>query len=106
MEEHRSDFFSAAGKGYPDDKQLNNLSSAAHASKVQGATPESKIRYYHFMPEQTTFGSDRYLFTFTGRADASSKFAPDNQYGFSPRELLHGEYRKRTFWKERSGLMK
>lgn len=27
---------------------------------------------------------DRYLFTFTGRADASSKFAPDNQYGFFP----------------------
>lgn len=98
-EEHRSDFFSAAGKGYPDDKQLNNLSSAAHASKVQGATPESQNSLLSFYARANYVWKDRYLFTFTGRADASSKFAPDNQYGFFPSGAIAWRISEENFLK-------
>lgn len=83
-EDHRKDFFSASGRGYPDDDYLNNLSSAATASKVRGSNPESRTSLLSFYLRANYVWKDRYLFTFTGRADASSKFAPENQYGFFP----------------------
>ena len=83
-EDHRKDYFSASGRGYPDDDYLNNLSSASIAANVKGSNPESRTSVLSFYVRANSVWKDRYLFTFTGRADASSKFAPDNQYGFFP----------------------
>ena len=83
-EDHRKDYFSASGRGYPDDDYLNNLSSASIAANVKGSNPESRTSLLSFYVRANYVWKDRYLFTFTGRADASSKFAPDNQYGFFP----------------------
>lgn len=97
-EDHRKDYFSASGRGYPDDDYLNNLSSASIAANVKGSNPESRTSLLSFYVRANYVWKDRYLFTFTGRADASSKFAPDNQYGFFPfRGLSLGEFLKRTF---------
>lgn len=38
-EEHRSDFFSAAGKGYPDDKQLNQPEFCSSRIQSTGSYP-------------------------------------------------------------------
>lgn len=83
-EDYRSDYFSATGRGFPDDYVLNNLSSAATPVGVKGANPESRSSLLSFYLRANYVWKERYLFTFTGRADASSKFAPDNQYGFFP----------------------
>ena len=83
-EDYRTDFFSATGRGYPDDNILNNLSSAATAVAVSGASPDSRNALLSFYLRANYVWKERYLFTFTGRADASSKFAPDNRYGFFP----------------------
>lgn len=98
-EEHQSDFFSASGKGYPDDYYLNNLSSAATATKVQGSNPDSRSSLLSFYLRANYVWKDRYLFTFTGRADASSKFAPDNQYGFFPSGAIAWRISEENFLK-------
>lgn len=83
-EDFSMDFFSATGQGYPDDYVLNNLSSAATALGVQGSSPAERNSLLSFYGRANYFLKDRYLFTFTFRADASSKFAPGNRYGFFP----------------------
>lgn len=83
-EEHRKSFFSASGRGYPDDDFLNNLSSAQFASSVEGANPQTQNSLLSFYLRANYVLMDRYLFTFTGRSDASSKFAKGNRVGYFP----------------------
>ena len=80
----KMDYFSAKGKGYPDDKYLNNLSSAAIAAQVAGANPLYKSALLSFYGRANYTLMDRYLFTFTGRSDTSSKFAKAHRTGFFP----------------------
>ncbi len=83
-EEQKSNFFSASGKGYPDDKFLNNLSSAQTAGNVQGANPATQNSLLSFYLRANYVLKDRYLFTFTGRSDNSSKFAKKHRVGYFP----------------------
>ena len=99
-EDYRSDYFSATGRGYPDDDILNNLSSAATAVNVKGANPENRNSLLSFYLRANYIWKDRYLFTFTGRADASSKFAPDNQYGFFPSGAIAWRISQENFMRD------
>ena len=83
-EDRRTNFFSATGKGYPDDDFLNNLSSAQTAAQVQGANPSETNSLLSFYARFNYVFKERYYLTFTGRADASSKFAPDHRWGYFP----------------------
>ena len=83
-EEQRLSFFSASGMGYPDDAFLNNLSSAAYATKVAGSNPSSTTALLSFYARLNYVLFERYLFTFTGRSDTSSKFAKDYRTGWFP----------------------
>lgn len=83
-ENYRSTFFSATGRGYPDDYIMNNLSSAVTPVKVAGSDPYGENSMLSFYGRANYYLKDRYLFTFTFRSDASSKFGPDNRYGFFP----------------------
>lgn len=83
-ENYRSNFFSATGRGYPDDYIMNNLSSAVTPVSVKGSDPYGENSMLSFYGRANYFLKDRYLFTFTFRSDASSKFGPDNRYGFFP----------------------
>lgn len=83
-EKEQSDYFAAGGMGYPDDTILNNLSSAAKPTYVSGATPESQSSLLSFYARLNYVLLDRYLLTFTGRSDASSKFAKGNRVGYFP----------------------
>lgn len=80
----KQDYFSAKGKGYPDDDYLNNLSSAAIAAQVAGANPYYKSALLSFYGRVNYTLMDRYLFTFTGRSDTSSKFAKAHRTGYFP----------------------
>jgi len=83
-ETEKQDWFSAKGKGYPDDNYLNNLSSASIAAQVQGSSPLYKSSLLSFYGRVNYTLMDRYLFTFTGRSDTSSKFSKEHRTGFFP----------------------
>jgi TonB-linked SusC/RagA family outer membrane protein len=81
----KTSYFSATGSGYPNDNTLNNLSSAITPLIVTGDDPGVPQSYLlsFYMRANYAF-MDKYLFTFTGRADGSSKFGPDNKFGYFP----------------------
>lgn len=83
-EEFRSSFFSAEGKGYPNDNFLNNLTSAAAATTVRGSNPSGQSSLLSFYARANYAIKEKYLFTFTGRSDISSKFATGKQAGYFP----------------------
>lgn len=74
--------FTASGQGFPDDKYLNNLSSAALALPPTGTAGQSSLLSFYARANYTLM--ERYLFTFTGRSDASSKFPSNNRVGYFP----------------------
>lgn len=99
-ENNKSDFFSATGRGFPDDFVLNNLSSAAYALSVRGANPSSQSALLSFYLRANYVFKDKYLLTFTGRSDASSKFSPDHQVGYFPSGAIAWRISQENFLKE------
>jgi TonB-linked SusC/RagA family outer membrane protein len=78
----RVNSFSASAQGFPDDKFLNNLSSAAIALAPTGTSGQSSLLSFFMRANYSLH--ERYLFTFTGRSDASSKFPKTNRVGYFP----------------------
>jgi TonB-linked SusC/RagA family outer membrane protein len=83
-ESRRGSFFSASGTNYPDDDFLNGLSSAVTPASVKGANPSMQNSLLSFFLRVNYSLLDRYLLTFTGRADSSSKFAKAHRTGYFP----------------------
>ncbi|HEY6899466.1 MAG TPA: SusC/RagA family TonB-linked outer membrane protein [Puia sp.] len=78
-------WFRATASGYPNDNFLNGLSSAGTVVGVAGDEPRSPQSYLLSFYIRTNYSfMDKYLLTFTGRADGSSKFGPDNKFGYFP----------------------
>lgn len=103
-EQQRMDYFSATGKGYPDDKFLNNLSSAQTAAQVNGANPLTTNALLSFYLRLNYVWKERYLFTFTGRSDASSKFSPDNRVGYFPSGAIAWRISNESFLRDVSWI--
>lgn len=74
--------FQASGQTYPDDFILNNLASAAVTLPGQSASSQSSLLSFYLRANYAF--KDKYLLTFTGRSDASSKFSSDNRVGYFP----------------------
>jgi TonB-dependent starch-binding outer membrane protein SusC len=74
--------FSASGQGFPDDNFLNGLSSAAAALPPQASEAQSSLLSFYMRANYAL--KERYLFTVTGRSDASSKFPKSNRVGYFP----------------------
>jgi len=81
-QESHSTAFSASGQGYPDDVYLNDLSSAALALPPSAASGRNSLLSFYIRANYAL--KERYLFTFTGRSDASSKFPKANRVGYFP----------------------
>ncbi len=103
-EQNKMDFFSATGRGFPDDSYLNNLSSAGTAVSVRGANPASQNSLLSFYLRANYVFRDKYLLTFTGRSDASSKFSPDNQVGYFPSGAIGWRIAQENFLKDVSWI--
>jgi TonB-linked SusC/RagA family outer membrane protein len=103
-ENNRADMFSATGRGFPDDFVLNNLSSAVTPVTVRGASPITKSALLSFYLRANYVWKDRYLFTFTGRSDASSKFSPDNRVGYFPSGAVAWRISEESFLKDVSWI--
>lgn len=78
----KSNSFSASGSGFPDDVYLNNLSSAAVTLPSTGVSAQNSLLSFYMRANYALF--EKYLFTFTGRSDASSKFPEKNRVGYFP----------------------
>lgn len=91
--ENRS--FSATGTNFPMDEIMNNLGSAATPYGVDGSRAGRGLL--------STFGRvnyklmDRYMFTFTGRYDGSSRFGSNNKFGFFPSAAFAWKMNKESF---------
>ena len=99
-ETRKSSFFSATATGYPNDNVLNNLSSATTPLLSKGdnpAKPQSYLLSFYARANYTYL--DKYLFTFTGRADGSSKFGPNNKFGYFPSGAIAWRISKENFLK-------
>ncbi|WP_169472416.1 TonB-dependent receptor [Pedobacter hiemivivus] len=81
-QQSKSNSFSASGQGFPDDVYLNNLSSAALTLPSTGVSGQNSLLSFYMRANYALF--EKYLFTFTGRSDASSKFPAGNRVGYFP----------------------
>ncbi len=96
-ETDQSEYFSASGKGYPDDTYLTGLSSAMYATKVSGANPSAQTALLSFYLRANYSLYDKYLFTFTGRSDTSSKFSKAHRTGYFPSGAVAWRLSKEKF---------
>lgn len=81
-QETKMQMFSASGQGFPDDEFLNGLSSAAISLPPKAAESQSSLLSFYLRGNYAL--KERYLFTVTGRSDASSKFPKTNRVGYFP----------------------
>lgn len=103
-EKYKSSFFSASGSGYPDDNFLNNLNSAAIPVTVKGSNPAVQNSLLSFYIRANYALKEKYLFTFTGRSDQSSKFASTNQTGYFPSGAIAWRISQENFLKHVSWI--
>jgi TonB-linked SusC/RagA family outer membrane protein len=81
-QQDRGNTFSASGQSFPNDDVLNDLSSAALTLPSRASTSQNSLLSFYARANYAF--KDRYLFTFTGRSDASSKFPQANRTAFFP----------------------
>jgi TonB-linked SusC/RagA family outer membrane protein len=79
---NKSKSFTASGQGFPDDTYLNNLSSAAITLPSTGISGQNSLLSFYARANYTFL--EKYIFTFTGRSDESSKFPKNNRVGYFP----------------------
>ena len=75
----------AYGSGFPDEQILININSA---STVGGSSDEYGSTLASFFARANYKYLNRYLVTATFRADGSSKFGPNNRWGYFPSGAL------------------
>ncbi|MFS8083888.1 MAG: SusC/RagA family TonB-linked outer membrane protein [Ginsengibacter sp.] len=96
----KASFFSATAKGYPNDNLLTGLSSAALPLYFTGddpSAPQSYLLSFYLRANYSLL--DKYLFTFTGRTDGSSKFGPTHKFGYFPSGAIAWRISKENFLK-------
>lgn len=90
-----NDFTSLSSTNFQDDIVLNNLGSAGSIQTYSSGGGVSGLSSY-FLRSNYNYRSKYYL-TFTGRADHSTKFGPDNRWGFFPSGALAWKISNESF---------
>ncbi|MDT7827638.1 TonB-dependent receptor [Pricia sp. S334] len=76
-------YFNAEANNFPTDYlQYNNLGAGSDNLGVDSNAEREALNSYFGRLNYNLFG--KYLFTFTGRADGSSKFGENNKFSFFP----------------------
>jgi TonB-linked SusC/RagA family outer membrane protein len=93
-------YFNTTVAGYPNNTTLTGLSSGDSVISVGGEDPSSPQSYLLSFYARANYSYlDKYLFTFTGRADGSSKFGPDNKWGYFPSGAIAWRISRENFFK-------
>ena len=91
----KNNFTSISSTNFQDDNVLNNLGSAGSIQTYSSGGGISGLSSYFLRSNYNYEG--KYYATFTGRADHSTKFGPDNRWGFFPSGALAWKIRKEKF---------
>ncbi len=93
-------YFTATAAGYPNGS-TPGLSSGDTVLSVSGDEPGSPQSYLLSFYARTNYSyRDKYLLTFTGRADGSSRFGPDNKFGYFPSGAIAWRISRENFLKK------
>ncbi|MBD0833384.1 SusC/RagA family TonB-linked outer membrane protein [Aestuariibaculum sediminum] len=93
---NRYDAESQSYRGFPDDNILTNIGSA---SFIDEASSEHLQQGLNSLFGRVNYNyKNRYLATFTARRDGSTKFGPDNQFGFFPSGALAWNVHNESFF--------
>jgi len=105
FETTKASFFSATATGYPNDNVLTGLSSAVLPLVVSGDDPTSPQSYLLSFYTRANYSlMDKYLFTFTGRTDGSSKFGINDKFGWFPSGAVAWRISQENFLKNVSWI--
>jgi len=97
----KASFFTATAGGYPNDNVLTSLSSAVTPLYVSGDEPSMPQSYLLSFYVRANYSyKDKYLLTFTGRSDGSSKFGPNNKFGYFPSGAIAWRISQENFLKD------
>nr|WP_315242279.1 TonB-dependent receptor [uncultured Flavobacterium sp.] len=96
-DQSRLDLQSQNYAGFPDDFILTNSGSASRATTYQSESIQNGLN--SIFGRVNYIYKDRYLATFTARRDGSTKFGPNNQYGFFPSGALAWNIHNEEFFK-------
>ncbi|MCZ8022052.1 MAG: TonB-dependent receptor [Cyclobacteriaceae bacterium] len=80
-QEEKSDFVNVEGQQFPSNsyKELNSA-----AVITLGSSTEDQSVFLSYFSRANYKFRDKYLFSFSGRVDGSSRFGPGNRFGFFP----------------------
>ena len=96
-ESSKYSWFTATGGGFQNNS-FTSLSSADTMFHIGGDDPKSPQNYLLSFYIRTNYSyADKYLLTFTGRADGSSKFGSDKLYGYFPSGALAWRISRESF---------
>ena len=93
--QNKSDFTSVRATDFPDDDVMVTPGAASNLSLTSGGTISGLASY--FLRANYNYNSKYYL-TFTGRADNSTKFGPQNQWGYFPSGAVAWRISKEDFF--------
>ncbi|WP_159520670.1 TonB-dependent receptor [Sunxiuqinia indica] len=84
--------------GFPDDEFLTNIQSSNDVIEWSSESLESGLNSY--FGRFNYIYDERFLATFTARYDGSTKFGPDNKWGFFPSGALAWNMHNEAFLKD------
>ncbi|CDF78635.1 TonB-dependent receptor [Formosa agariphila KMM 3901] len=92
--QNKSEFLSISATDFPDDENLITPGAASSVSLTSGGTISGLASY--FFRSNYNY-NDKYYLTFTGRADKSTKFGPENRWGYFPSGAVAWRISKESF---------
>lgn len=97
-----NEFTSLSSTNFQDDNVLNNLGSAGSIQTYSSGGGVSGLSSYFLRSNYNYRG--KYYMTFTGRADHSTKFGPDNRWGFFPSGALAWKVSNEDFMRKAAAV--
>ena len=95
---NKSNFNSVNSANFPNDNVLNNLGSAGTITGFDSGAESSGLESFFLRANYNYDG--KYYLNVTGRADNSTKFGPDSQWGYFPSVGASWRFSKEGFMKE------
>ncbi|GHT66437.1 SusC/RagA family TonB-linked outer membrane protein [Bacteroidia bacterium] len=97
--------YSMIARGFPSDNITNENMSMGNPQKNEITNGETKEMLNSFIARINYIYDNRYLATFTGRYDGSSKFGDNNKYAFFPSLALGWKLSEENFLKDRTNWL-
>lgn len=92
---NKSNFMNVTSINFPNDDVLSNLGSAGSVSAYSSDGESSGLESY-FMRANYSY-DEKYYLTISGRADNSTKFGPQSQWGYFPSAGVSWRFSKEKF---------